>query len=219
MPDIVERELGTDPHSVDSRQSGIKDSENKNPMYRSHRLSEEEKIYQAVMEAICLRSRLNLRDPNGESLWYDAGPVDPDTPLILRAGPRNAAVPIYTHAHAVLMYTAAENQALNSKESDDTAPTFGPPTVGFDNKTSSDQMLGGYGWFQADEVKRLSFKSWFPYQISPDRKRVRIGTRGYNRFDIEIDKINEKWIPVECRLTGHETRHEHWDAASPLRDD
>ena len=59
IPDIVEREIGTNPLSADTMRSGLKDSENKNPTYAPHPLTRDERIYAAVLEAV----RPNTRDP------------------------------------------------------------------------------------------------------------------------------------------------------------
>ena len=53
-----------------------------------------------------------------------------------------------------------------------------------------------------------SFRDFFPYELSDDEKRARVGFEcsdrfGYRsytaRFDVEVRMIRDRWVPVECR--------------------
>jgi hypothetical protein len=64
--------------------------------------------------------------------------------------------------------------------------------------------------FQAGTTNRKapepSFREIFPYELSADRRRARVGWlqqpllgRGSVVFDVEVRKLGDRWYPVECR--------------------
>jgi hypothetical protein len=54
---------------------------------------------------------------------------------------------------------------------------------------------------------KLSFREFFPYELSPDRTRARVGWDEHlpgirtlsAGFDVEVRKTGGLWLPVECR--------------------
>lgn len=71
LPDRLERRLGTDPARWDTNGNGIADGSDKNPLYRPHPLTDEEGIYQAVLEALCQLGRSTGPRYNGlpDQVW------------------------------------------------------------------------------------------------------------------------------------------------------
>jgi len=221
IPDIVEREIGTNPMSKDSHRTGLSDGDNKNPTYTPHRLSRDEQIYQAVIEAACMYSHDSPAGIPINTNW--AGPVDLASPLIVPAGPEGMAVPIYSHTLPVLMYSPADLKKLHRSSWGNLG--FARAVIGFDGKLDPRHTMD-YEDVQNSYPEHKSrhsrdwFKKWFPYQESPDHTRVRVGVYGEGiGFDVEVDNIGDKWLPVECRRTLQSSHHSRWEAAAPVREE
>jgi hypothetical protein len=102
--------------------------------------------------------------------------------------------------------------------------SFSKPIVGFDGKVDTNEsrpypLMGGMIQMES-YYSPGKFKEWFPYQISTDKNRVRIGVSGANGiFDVEVDRIDGRWLPVECRLVQRGQRGYEWFAAAPVREE
>jgi hypothetical protein len=219
VPDIVERAIGTNPYRADTFHCGIIDGNNKNPLYKCHNLSRNEQIYQAVIEGVCQHSQ--FVSPFVPGIILGDGPVNPNSPLVIPSGPDIRGVPINGHKCTVLEYSGTSTPMSYYNQH---GLTFSKPIVGFDGKASISRTrqyrnLGGmnmvWSYMPTDH-----FNTWFPYEISPDKRRVRIGvSTDYGKFDVEVDRVDNRWLPVECRLVHNGRNGYNWYAASPLRDE
>ena len=221
IPDIVEREIGTNPLKNDSRHTGMQDGNNKNPLYKHHKLSQDEQIYQAVIEALCQTSRFALSPGASTAAMPNTGPVDPDTALVAPTGSTDMGVPIYGHAHTVLEYPTDNSHVLFISGQ---RLTFSKSIIGFDgkvdvNKTRPYQLIEGMIYL-GSYFPQTPFKEWFPYQMSRDQNRVRIGASTSNgTFDVEVDRVDGRWLPVECRLVQQGRGGFEWFTSVPVRDE
>ena len=103
LTDRVEKELGLNPYCADSNGNGIADGRDKNPLYKSHQLTEQEQIYQAVLEALC---QLGLSLPAHSATVDEAGTPTPfgrtSAPIKIPAPPGSVGVEILGHTGMVL---------------------------------------------------------------------------------------------------------------------
>jgi outer membrane protein assembly factor BamB len=125
LPDRLEKLIGTDPHKADTNGNGLPDGEDKNPLYVEHKLTDEEAIYQTVIEALCQLGRLlpedreNVVQTGPPELPLPLPGTDPNTPvtpriewwsaqapgllgrsstpLFLPLPPGSAGIPLYGH--------------------------------------------------------------------------------------------------------------------------
>ena len=223
LPDRFEVEIGTNPHNPDTNGNGIPDNEDKNPTYRPHALTEQEGIYQAVIEGLCQYGRwlaLNNRNSqNGTGLLIPFG--GSARPLVLPAPPDSTGVEILGHSGPVLfkpyapanLFTAGDQGFISSGQFQHPYIDLAGRWLGPDNfwEWSPHHPVDPFVPPSADlwpEAYRTpgSFRHFFPYALSPDHRRARIGwvwnagpMEGTAGYDIEVDKIGGRWLPVECR--------------------
>lgn len=219
VPDIVEREIGTNPSVKDSGNSGYLDGVNKNPLYVPHRLSQDEQIYQAVIEALCQYGRFKPAVSTTNSWFAEASGIEPDAPLVMPGGPDPRGVPIYGHEATVLQY-GPRHMPLTWRFDDTVRLSFRGTFVGFEGRdeTNGDGTDPSESDIETPNFSSAPFARWFPYKVSPDGNCARIaaGIDG-NYYDVEVRRIEGKWMPVECRMVMLRSLYGHFIAAAPVR--
>jgi len=240
LTDRLERAIGTDPYRADTNGDGIPDGSDKNPAYRSHKLTDEEGIYQAIMEALCQTERAAQDKPANLS-EFDVAFGDRGAPLVLHPPPGSAGVAIRGHRGAVV--TRPVRGAIRPGEpvfrnKSWTGWNFVGPTIGLDGKirrTDGDMTGAAYppddpftptaGVANPSRPRPATFRDYFPVERSADRKRARVGfaqrTMDWNNtqvsYDVEARKINDAWFPVECRSISAIGWHESSAIVIPER--
>jgi outer membrane protein assembly factor BamB len=218
LPDRLERELGTDPRRADTNGNGIPDGEDKNPVYRPHPLTDEEGIYQATLEALCQAGRLPRPEP-GDWIPLDIKPYflgSSRRPLRFPAPPGSPGIEVLGHPGMVLCVPGrvpdrlAIGTPLEGGE-------FTPPQISLDGTRR--EHPSPHDRFEPPVRDPLSppanagprpvrsFREFFPYEVSPDGTRARVGWEdswmavrpGGDAFDVEVRKIDGRWVPVECQ--------------------
>ena len=243
LTDLVEKELGTNPLLADSNNNGLPDGQDKNPLWRPHSLTEEEAIYQAVVEALCqygrgippkagvapaatgaLRIAVSTSSQTGVTFLNQElfAPFGSDgRPLRPMLPPGSTGIEIRGYSGMVIPHPFQPERDL-WKNRDDIFGQFIRPRIGLDglqpNRQKQDARTPS---LQTDPfapaslsptAKKGDFHEYFPCERSPDGRRVRIGWTQENwneetGFDIEVDKIEGRWVPVECRRLARNSRY------------
>jgi len=201
LTDRIERRLGTDPARPDTNGNGLLDGEDKNPLSRPHRLTDEEGIYQAVLEGLCQFGRTAPQQqrypPWPMSLGRDRTPV-----LIpLPAGSRG--VEVLGHPGMVLPYPGTPPPYYYYLSSH--LPRFTRARLSLDGVLRPDPMPSVGDPFAAPKPVAPAanpFREYFPYERRGDRARVACGDPmwgGQEAVDVEVRKVDGRWYPVECR--------------------
>lgn len=226
LPDRLERQIGSNPHQADTNGNGIVDGEDKNPTYLPHQLTEQEGIYQAVLEALC-QLAATAEPASGRDLFSDVPRQlsQAGVRLIISLPPGSRGVEILGHAGPIL-YRNGFNSVGKVASSGFSSTNFTPPSIGLDgvwNERSS--------WYARPQMRRLSFahplttttfREAFPYELSSDGTRARIGWREFPQgsrrdFDVEVRKIAGIWRPIECRVVSSTFRIEVDHVLTPVR--
>jgi outer membrane protein assembly factor BamB len=239
LPDLLEKEIGTDPHNRDTNGNGLPDNLDKNPTYRSHVPTDEEGIFQAAVEALC---QVGSSSPGASESPYAYQPFRLGgcrLPLVLHLPPGSAGVRILGHPGAVIarpLITCAvyPPHALGPGVAPDNC-LFTPPHIDFaghyhapeEERQALDTRSVDYFtnvWADsANLTHTLTFRDYFPYVRSVDGLRARVGWEECKDgplgpeigFDIEVRKIHSHWVPVECRRVHLTGQHEHEEAVIP----
>ena len=231
LTDRLETRIGTDPHNADTNGKGIPDNEDKNPTYRPHLLTEEEGIYQAVIEGLCRYGRWLSTTANYPRYWSDSMfPYGTGAkPLVLPAPPGSTGVEILEHPGPVLFVPYAAERFYAGSTG------FQHPFIGLDGRWLGRQEMP---WeiptipptdpfapqhvASEDHDSHRSFHDFFPYALSPDHKRARVGwemneaAEGSAGYDIEVHKIGGQWLPVEFRHVYGTSSFGSWHATVPV---
>jgi hypothetical protein len=194
------------------------DTNNKNPTFVPHTLSRDERMYAAVLEAISTFSVLANANSAGEKEHFPRPIVNPHGVLIAPRGPAGRAVPVKSFPNTVIMYNiAGESQGYRHPRG---GLAFCAPLVGLDGRIDADRAQHTAYWDDFQRPIDHKFKSWFPFMVSPDGKRVRVGVdvQGWTAYDVEVDEVNGEWLPVECRCVWQSGMHWSRTTAAPESD-
>ncbi len=217
VPDLVERAIGTDPRNPDTNGNGIPDGRDRSPAFTPHKRSEEEAIYQAVLEAL---SQSGVQsDARSES--EPVPPVQfgaPASPLVLPLPPGSPGVNLSAYPGIVTSRRLPDGWLLNATtEGTDmfVSARFVPPLLGIDRRAAAFitpvdfKLVSGPDPFAPlmgnDRPFVQAFHEQFPYELSRDKRRARVGwlvnnPSGCNTYtDVEVRKIANEWYPIECR--------------------
>jgi outer membrane protein assembly factor BamB len=225
LPDRLEKLIGTDPHKADTNGNGLSDGEDKNPLYVEHKLTDEEAIYQAVIEGLCQLGRMSHQYADArDKLDWPSLLGSSNTPLLLSLPGGSTGIPIYGHPGVVI---GRPITMPDDETQDPDAPLiriqgkFVAPHIGLDgrwaDKSLSREDVSGLAFAPRKSKlpplarQRELFRYFFPVVISHDGMRARVGWTGDSLlygaqsmgsstgFDIEVRKIEGHWYPVECR--------------------
>ena len=243
ITDLAEKELGMDPLRADSNGNGIPDGRDKNPLYKPHKLTEQEQIYQAVLEALC---QLGRSQPTDSSLFDESETPAPfgrtSAPIKLPSPPGSVGVEVLGHTGMVLCRPQRQlwpdHWSLNTGLKYAGQFHFFAPHIGLDgtwhghdNKDAQGQTTPADPFAPSATDKNKApdpfvFKDYFPVVLSKDGTRARIGfSPDYSiyqyspaSFDIEVRNFGGRWLPVECRLVYHMGRRIALSAVVPVHD-
>ena len=127
-------------------------------------------------------------------------------------------VEILGHARTVLCYPINTCPQINDGTNHNF--TFMCPKFGFDGMSELASDLQEANISTQNYAKPIGFHDYFPYQVSPDGNKARVGLSlgwwGTARFDIEVRKVEGRWLPVQCRLVELADRR-GWSAVAPIR--
>lgn len=237
LPDRLEEQIGTDPANPDTNGNGIRDAQDPNPLYRAHPLSDEEGIYAAALEGLCQLGRTAApRHEPGRlndvpSLLGRASGV-----LLLPAPPGSPSIEVRGHpGTAVCRPGVSAREALRAG-SPAMFVRFTPPLLDLVGTWRGEQPQA---WDLRPGPARdpfgpppaptspaePSFRDFFPYAMSPDHTRARVGLwEGFVSgstvgiyFDVEVRKIGGNWSPVECREVASTWQGVLDDVLAPVR--
>jgi outer membrane protein assembly factor BamB len=218
LPDRLERQIGTDPDKADTNGDGIPDGSDKNPTYRPHPLTDEEGIYQAVVEALCQLSRSASPGQTGDEA-SDAAPAflgRSHEPLLLPLPPGSGGIEILGHPGPVLYLPRRSTSGMLPSRAMGQVE-FTPPSIRLDGTWQQEPVrrrLWEYSPrdpFEPESgtipFREISFREFFPYELSADGSRARVGWEEVfqgirpvgSGFDVEVRKMGGRWLPVECR--------------------
>ncbi|HLJ58034.1 MAG TPA: hypothetical protein VKT77_23550, partial [Chthonomonadaceae bacterium] len=208
LPDRLERAMGTDPYRRDTNGDGVSDERDKNPCYRRRPLTDEEGIYQAVMEGLCQAERFGsdgtkLGGPDAAVSLAERG-----QPIVLRGAARDCGLRIWGHygpAVYLPLRSPADYAALSSYRSQ---YEFCAPMRDIEPQAKEDAPAAATDPFDTKLApdpppKAPQFADYFPVQRSKDGLRARVGfcqRGGRPLYDVEGRKIDGVWYPVQCRL-------------------
>jgi len=203
---------------------------NKNPQYKPHPLTDEEGIYQAVIEALCQYGRATASDKHSNPLPEYTFPYGSAKPLRLLLPPGSKGIEIRGHAGKILFAPLRVGEDLSALRF---ASHFCSPHIDLDGLWTEDPdpkrwdiLMPGDPFAPPNESKPAAFPNtfhdYFPYLRSPDGRRARVCWSAENPFegsvdfDIEVRKIEGQWVPVECRQVAWYSHHGASTLAVPL---
>src|SRR5579871_4268030 len=102
LTDLLKQEFRTNPRNPDTHGDGVPNNPNKNPAYRPHALTDEQGIFQAVVEALCQVGRAK------PDVFYKPVPFGGSSPLVLYPPPGSDGVRILGHPGPVLFRNPRE---------------------------------------------------------------------------------------------------------------
>ncbi|MCW3054491.1 MAG: hypothetical protein JWN14_3661, partial [Chthonomonadales bacterium] len=186
-------------------------------------------IFRAAVEALCQVGRDG--DPSTKPVRFGGC----TTPLVLPIPPGSHGVSILGHPGPVVFRRFTGQQDFPGFRYSDAGYNFAPPHIDLTGyyHTSTERQLASntqsqdpYSAIDQTTAREtpISFRDYFPYEISADGNRVRVGweqrlgglfDHSEIGFDIEVRKIAGRWYPVECRRIFVYGRQWHEEAAIP----
>jgi hypothetical protein len=202
---------------------------------RPHVLTEEEAIYQAVIEGLCQYGRWLATTTQYAQYGSDSRfPYGTNAePLILPAPPGSTGVEILGHPGPVrfVPYQAERFYTFGIAGSS----WFQHPFIGLDGRWLGRQAMP---WEDTstpltdpfkpptvandEDREHRSFHAYFPYTLSADHKRAGVGweldaaPEGSASFDIEVRKVGGRWLPVQCRRVYGTSSFGSWHTTVPI---
>jgi outer membrane protein assembly factor BamB len=216
LPDRLERRLGSDPQERDTDGNGVPDGNDKNAAYPPHTPTDEEAIYQVVVEALCQFGRTApATDRSTDGLDHVPAFLGRKAePLTLPLPPGSRGVRILGHPGPLLYRSSPPTWAFLFNGADNCV--FTTPNIGVDGTPRARPVVRDPSYEIGDPYApephpgippTIPFREFFPCELSRDGLRARVGWResfaimraiaiGY---DVEVRKIGGRWYPVECR--------------------